>query len=297
MSATNAIHGIVLLGGLLVIGEVDGVLQQGDPGRSRSPSARSTWSAASWSPTGCSRCSAEPAPEREGSDRRRRRRVTLATSFCRTTTSSRSSTSWPSRCSSSACAACTSPKTARRGNVIAAVGMAIAVVATLLIPEVGDYGLIAVGVAIGTVDRRPCRALGADDPDAADGGAVQRRRRRRRGADRAGRVPRDGRRPAARGSCIPILFAAIIGSISFWGSNIAFGKLQEILPGRPIRAARPAVHQRRAAADRGRLRRGHRRGLASPSCCSSRSWSRRRSSATCSCCPSAGRTCRWSSPC
>jgi NAD(P) transhydrogenase subunit beta len=34
---------------------------------------------------------------------------------------------------------------------------------------------------------------------------------------------------------IPSLFAAIIGSISFWGSNIAFGKLQEILPGRPIK--------------------------------------------------------------
>ena len=33
---------------------------------------------------------------------------------------------------------------------------------------------------------------------------------------------------------IPILFAAIIGSVSFWGSNIAFGKLQEIIPGRPI---------------------------------------------------------------
>ena len=33
---------------------------------------------------------------------------------------------------------------------------------------------------------------------------------------------------------IPILFAAIVGSISFWGSNIAFGKLQEIIPGRPI---------------------------------------------------------------
>jgi NAD(P) transhydrogenase subunit beta len=33
---------------------------------------------------------------------------------------------------------------------------------------------------------------------------------------------------------IPTLFAAIIGSISFWGSNIAFGKLQELLPGRPI---------------------------------------------------------------
>jgi NAD(P) transhydrogenase subunit beta len=33
---------------------------------------------------------------------------------------------------------------------------------------------------------------------------------------------------------IPILFAAIIGSVSFWGSNIAFGKLQELIPGRPI---------------------------------------------------------------
>jgi NAD(P) transhydrogenase subunit beta len=34
---------------------------------------------------------------------------------------------------------------------------------------------------------------------------------------------------------IPSLFAAIVGSVSFWGSNIAFGKLQEILPGRPIK--------------------------------------------------------------
>src|SRR6202040_2251936 len=31
------------------------------------------------------------------------------------------------------------------------------------------------------------------------------------------------------------LFGAIVGSISFWGSNIAFGKLQEILPGHPIK--------------------------------------------------------------
>ena len=33
---------------------------------------------------------------------------------------------------------------------------------------------------------------------------------------------------------IPILFAAIIGSVSFWGSNVAFAKLQELIPGRPI---------------------------------------------------------------
>jgi H+-translocating NAD(P) transhydrogenase subunit beta len=34
------------------------------------------------------------------------------------------------------------------------------------------------------------------------------------------------------------LFAAIIGSVSFWGSTVAFGKLQEILPGRPISVGR-----------------------------------------------------------
>jgi len=33
---------------------------------------------------------------------------------------------------------------------------------------------------------------------------------------------------------VPILFAAVVGSVSFWGSNIAFGKLQDILPQKPI---------------------------------------------------------------
>jgi NAD(P) transhydrogenase subunit beta len=37
---------------------------------------------------------------------------------------------------------------------------------------------------------------------------------------------------------IPSMFAVIVGSVSFWGSNIAFGKLQEILPGRPITLGR-----------------------------------------------------------
>ena len=39
---------------------------------------------------------------------------------------------------------------------------------------------------------------------------------------------------ALQASMIPSLFAAIIGSISFWGSIIAFGKLQEIISGSPI---------------------------------------------------------------
>jgi NAD(P) transhydrogenase subunit beta len=37
---------------------------------------------------------------------------------------------------------------------------------------------------------------------------------------------------------IATLFAALVGSVSFWGSNVAFGKLQEILPGRPLSVGR-----------------------------------------------------------
>ncbi|HEV7461775.1 MAG TPA: NAD(P)(+) transhydrogenase (Re/Si-specific) subunit beta, partial [Solirubrobacteraceae bacterium] len=42
------------------------------------------------------------------------------------------------------------PRTAVRGNAIAAAGMAIAVVATLLTPGMGNWGLIILGVVIGT---------------------------------------------------------------------------------------------------------------------------------------------------
>ena len=41
---------------------------------------------------------------------------------------------------------------------------------------------------------------------------------------------------------IPILFAAIIGSVSFWGSNIAFGEAA----GAPARAADPASRRSRS---------------------------------------------------
>jgi NAD(P) transhydrogenase subunit beta len=42
------------------------------------------------------------------------------------------------------------PRTAVRGNLVAAAGMAIAVVATLLNDDIGDWALIVIGVAIGT---------------------------------------------------------------------------------------------------------------------------------------------------
>jgi NAD(P) transhydrogenase subunit beta len=128
------------------------------------------------------------------------------------------------------------PRTARKGNKVAAVGMAIAVVATLLIESVGDYALIALGVAIGTAVGIPAaRSVKMTAMpqmvalfNGVGGGAValiswvEYREALAHGGN-----------PALE-TLIPILFAAIIGSVSFWGSNIAFGKLQEILPGRPI---------------------------------------------------------------
>jgi H+-translocating NAD(P) transhydrogenase subunit beta len=128
------------------------------------------------------------------------------------------------------------PRTARRGNVIGAIGMGIAVIATLLIESVGDYGLIVLGIAIGTAVGVPAaRSVKMTAMpqmvalfNGVGGGAV------------ALISLVEYREALAIGpnpeleALIPMLFAAIIGSVSFWGSNIAFGKLQEVIPGRPI---------------------------------------------------------------
>jgi NAD(P) transhydrogenase subunit beta len=128
------------------------------------------------------------------------------------------------------------PRTARRGNVLGAIGMGIAVIATLLIEEVGDYGLIALGIAVGTAVGVPAaRSVKMTAMpqmvalfNGVGGGAVALISFvEYREALAAGGNP-------ALDALIPALFAAIIGSVSFWGSNIAFGKLQEIIPGRPI---------------------------------------------------------------
>ncbi len=87
------------------------------------------------------------------------------------------------------------PRTARSGNHIAAAGMAIAVGFTFAIEGLERYWLIVAGMAIGDRDRRRSGAGGANDRDAADGGALQRRRRRSGSADRSGRVPPHRGRP------------------------------------------------------------------------------------------------------
>jgi NAD(P) transhydrogenase subunit beta len=133
----------------------------------------------------------------------------------------------------------TGPRTAVRGNQIAAVGMTIAFVATLLqkhaLSGSSTPWLILLGLAIGTAIGVPAalkvRMTAMPQMVAmfngVGGGAVALiawiEYRHRFGGEFALKTE------------IPSLFAAIVGSISFWGSNIAFGKLQEILPGRPLK--------------------------------------------------------------
>jgi H+-translocating NAD(P) transhydrogenase subunit beta len=142
------------------------------------------------------------------------------------------------------------PTTAVRGNRIAAVGMAIAVVATLLHPGEGNWGLIALGlalgVAVGVPAARQVKMTAMPQMVAlfngVGGGAVaiiSWVEFRSYGSSYGSRTLEIGGVPFHVGGvptyvAIFSVFAAIVGSVSFWGSNIAFGKLQEILPGRPI---------------------------------------------------------------
>jgi NAD(P) transhydrogenase subunit beta len=135
----------------------------------------------------------------------------------------------------------THPSTAKQGNMVAAAGMAVAVVTTLLLDGIGNWGLIAlglgVGTAIGLIASIRVQMTGMPQMVAiyngVGGGAV---------ALIAWSEIRNGIGEIDSGAIssipldtlIPVLFAAVVGSVSFWGSNIAFAKLQDLIPTRPL---------------------------------------------------------------
>jgi NAD(P) transhydrogenase subunit beta len=131
----------------------------------------------------------------------------------------------------------THPTTAKRGNMIAAVGMGVAVIATLVQDGIGHWPLIALGIAIGaTVGVVASRRVAMTDMpqmvalyNGVGGGAV---------ALIAWSEYRDAIQAGATlplDSLIPTLFSMVVGSVSFWGSNIAFGKLQDLIPTQPMK--------------------------------------------------------------
>jgi NAD(P) transhydrogenase subunit beta len=133
----------------------------------------------------------------------------------------------------------TGPATAVRGNRIAAVGMAVAILATLLRPHVANWELIVLGIAVGAAVGVPAARLVqmTEMPqmvaifNGVGGGAV---------ALLAWVEFRSSGGYAHEPTYVAIftVFAALVGSISFWGSAVAFAKLQELIGGKPITAGR-----------------------------------------------------------
>jgi proton-translocating NAD(P)+ transhydrogenase subunit beta len=130
----------------------------------------------------------------------------------------------------------THPTTAKRGNLLAAGGMAIAVTTTLLLDGIGNWGLIIAGITIGTAVGvvASTRVQMTQMPqmvalyNGVGGGAVAliAWSEIRHGISLGEEIPLD--------ELIPVLFSAVVGSVSFWGSNIAFAKLQDLIPTRPL---------------------------------------------------------------
>ena len=128
------------------------------------------------------------------------------------------------------------PATARRGNQIGAVGMLIAIVVTFAQDAVMSYWEIAVGMvvggAFGAVAARKVRMTAMPQMVALFNGV---------GGGAAALIslsefhnlaPDPG--TLKTDISTSIMLSAIIGSISFAGSMIAFAKLQELIGGRPI---------------------------------------------------------------
>jgi NAD(P) transhydrogenase subunit beta len=124
-----------------------------------------------------------------------------------------------------------SPTTARRGCFAGAVGMLLAIVGTLMRPEVVDYKLIAAAFVIGTVAGVPLAYLMPMT-------AVPQRTALSHafGALAAALVgTAEFYRETPHGAVmVALVFETLLGFLTFTGSMMAFGKLQEILPQRPI---------------------------------------------------------------
>jgi NAD(P) transhydrogenase subunit beta len=128
------------------------------------------------------------------------------------------------------------PRTARVGNLIAAVGMAIAVGFTFAIEEIHTYWLMLAGIALGSVigvaAARMVRMTAMPQMVALFNGVGGGAAALIAAAEFHRLAPESGRLSGEH--VVGILFSALVGSVSFWGSLVAFGKLQELIPGRPI---------------------------------------------------------------
>jgi H+-translocating NAD(P) transhydrogenase subunit beta len=129
-----------------------------------------------------------------------------------------------------------SPATARQGNVLGAIGMLIAIVATLLDRQVLNYEMIAVGITIGSIlgavmaykvemTSMP-QMVGLLNGFGGAASALVAVGEFWRVIHTMDAVPLD--------ETVTIVLSILIGGVTFTGSLLAFAKLQELVPGAPI---------------------------------------------------------------
>lgn len=129
-----------------------------------------------------------------------------------------------------------SPATARQGNVIAAVGMLLAIVATLLERQVLNYQMILLALVIGSVLGviAAFKVQMTDMPQMVGllnglGGAAS----ALVGIGEFWRLLSTGE-PVTLYATITIILGVLIGGVTLTGSLVAFAKLQGLLPGAPM---------------------------------------------------------------
>jgi len=129
-----------------------------------------------------------------------------------------------------------SPATARQGNLWAAIGMLLAVVATLLDRQVLNYQMILVGLIIGSV----IGAIAAYKVEMTDMPQMVGLLNGLGGAASAlvaigefWRLLSSGE-PVTLDATITIILGVLIGGVTLTGSFVAFAKLQGLLPGAPM---------------------------------------------------------------
>ena len=137
-----------------------------------------------------------------------------------------------------------SPRTARTGNILAMVGMAIAVVATCFDSNILSWTDIiigaVIGVPIGFVSARLVKMTAMPQMVAifnGAGGGAAALVSAGEFLKLSGGVMHDDVLTLATPTwdqLVPIILSSIIGSVSFSGSIIAFAKLQELMTGRPV---------------------------------------------------------------
>lgn len=130
-----------------------------------------------------------------------------------------------------------SPRTAARANLVGATGMLVAIVATLVDRHIASFTVIVAGMAVGA-------AVGAWAALRVAMTAMPQMVALLNGFGGAASVLVAGanlHESLAAGSGAAGLqmlastgLSGLIGAVTFWGSLVAWGKLQEVVPGRPL---------------------------------------------------------------